>query len=174
MSRNRSIEYWLLNITNQLKAFQTHSSFHANLKKNAAPGVSWLVFLWELKIHIYVFEQIFSLLLPWRSDAACGERGGKESLGLWSSHISAPQPLPGLGFTALLLPAPLFFTNQLVAADFILGCKRSERKMCGYFSRDCVFIVEGWQRVQRLSRSENSPKPKQLRKAPNRHHINEV
>lgn len=79
-----------------------------------------------------------------------GEKGGGGSPG------TGEQPLPGLGFTALLLPS-LSFKNKLTAADsslILLGCKCSKRKGSGYFLDE---VIKQWEGLHVQLRGSGGP-----------------
>lgn len=152
MPRNRSVEHWFLCLTNHLTAFQIHSSFHAKLKKNAAPKVSQPVFSWELKIYIYLNKYLLSSPAEPMLPVCPGQEGRQEQSWeamLWTSPCSTPgsahpcldQTSPLSSPFSSLLPKPpcgvWFFSLTLP------GCKCSKRKGSGSFSDEVIKQGEG-------------------------------
>lgn len=153
--------------------------------KNDAPKVSQPVFLWELEIPVYLNKYCLSsspaeptlLLCLWQE----GRQGQSWDMMLLRSSLHTP--LSGPGFTAPLPPSSLFFKNQLVVSDFSLwfcwGVNAPRGRALVIFQtkllnngKDCVY---NWEALEcpmgaRLSRSRNSRKLRQYRRAPNRHH----
>lgn len=143
MTRNRSVEHWLLYLTNQLKVFQIHSSFHAKLK-NAAPKVSQPVFLWELKIYIYLnkywlssspAEPTLPVCLRWE-----GRQGQSWDMMLWSSPCSIPHSTHPCPDQPLLLCFPLLLSPlknrfwHLIFLWFCWGVNAPEKGLWLFFS----------------------------------------
>lgn len=182
MPRNRSLERWQLYLTNQLTAFQMHSSFRAKLK-NAAPKVSQLVFLWELKIYIYLNKHWLSfspaepmLLVCLRREGTQGQTGDP------MLQSSAPCSTCPFWTRFYCSASPFSSKNQLVASEFSRwfwwGVNNSKERALVVFQRkllsdgkDCVCNWEAGEGLMGagLRKSRNSPKLKQFRRAPNRH-----
>lgn len=127
MPRNRSVEHWFLCLTNHLTAFQIHSSFHAKLKKNAAPKVSQPVFSWELKIYLYWNKYRLSSPAEPMLPVCPGQEGRQEQSWeamLWTSPCSTPGSAhlcPDQGFAAffplLLSPSKTTLWRLIFLSD---------------------------------------------------------
>lgn len=139
MPRNRSVEHWLLYLTNQLRAFHIHLRLCAKLK-NAAPEVSPPVLLWELKIYIYMNKYCLSSSPAEPVMLVCLQQEGKQGQS-WDMMLAPCTPTwTRLCFSAFHLssflqkPASGIWFFSLI----LLGCKCSKIKGSGYLSDEVI------------------------------------
>lgn len=153
------------------------------MKKCCSQSFATGIFVGVKNIHI--FEETLTLLLPCRTDAACLPAARGDTGADWDPMLRSSAPCSTCPFWTRFYcsASPFSSKNQLVASDFSpwfwWGVNNPKERALVVFQRkllsdgkDCVC---NWEAVEGLmgaglGKSRNSPKLKQFRRAPNRHH----